>query len=220
MVRGVVWVLKEGASWRALAIPGIAWETIYGQFRQWSRNGVMEAIVQALDWQLDTRECSVDSTHIKVHKDGANPAGGQAEQGLGRSRGGLNTKIHALVDRVGKPVALVLTTGQAGDAPQAICLLKKAYGLETGILDKAYDSDAIRQWLLAQHAEACIPPKSNRLKPLDYDKETYKRRHHVENFFEKLKRTRRTATRYDKTSSSFLAFVYLAISCLFLRNQF
>jgi transposase len=201
-------------------MPGVAWQTIYGVFRRWTRDGVMERILQALDWEHDVSECAVDATHIKVHKDGANPCGGQQGQCLGRTKGGLNTKIHALVDRVGKPVAIVLTAGQAGDAPQAINLLSKAPGLQTGIMDKAYDSDQIREWLRAQGARACIPPRSNRLRPAVYDKRTYKRRHRIENFFEKLKRTRRTATRYDKLASTFSSFVFLSIACLFLRNQF
>lgn len=201
-------------------MPGVAWQTIYGVFRRWTRDGVIERILQALDWRHDASECAVDATYIKVHKDGANPAGGQPAQCIGRTKGGLNTKLHALVDRIGKPIAIVLTAGQEGDAPQAIHLLSKAPGLKTGIMDKAYDSDQIREWLRAQGARACIPPRSNRNHPAAYNKRTYKRRHRIENFFEKLKRTHRTATRYDKLAATFSSFIFLAIACLFLRNQF
>ena len=161
----------------------------------------------------------IDATHIKVHRDGANPAGGQQAQGMGRTKGGLNTKLHAATDEHAQPQSLVLTAGQEADVTHAATLLENAAGAHA-LMDRAYDSDALRALIAAKGMKACIPPRSNRNHPASYDVELYKQRHHVENFFEKLKRCRRIATRYDKTASSFMAFVLIACCVLKLRKQF
>ena len=215
----LLYVLKEGVSWRALDVPGVAWQTVYGYFRRWSRSGMLAEVCRHLKWPKQDRARAIDSTCIKVHKDGANPAGGQATQALGRTKGGLNTKLHAAVDGQGRPVSIVLTPGQAGDSPQAIGLLHDAGRWRLVMMDKAYDSDEIRSYIESQGGEACIPPRSNRKTGIDYDREAYKRRSVVENFFEKIKRCRRIGTRYDKLDESFFAFVMLAITTLYLRDQ-
>lgn len=93
--------------------------------------------------------------------------GGQAEQALGRSRGGFSTKIYISVDGLGNPLRLILTPGQAGDSPQAAALIADS-DAECIIGDKAYDSDAIRQQVAEMDAEAIIPPHPNRKEPADY----------------------------------------------------
>lgn len=216
----ILYVLKEGVTWRALDVPSVAWQTVYGYFRRWSRSGLLAEVCTNLKWPKRDRARAIDSTCIKVHKDGANPAGGQATQALGRTKGGLNTKIHAAVDGKGRPVSIVLTPGQAGDSPQAIGLLRAAGTWRLAMMDKAYDSDEIRSYIDSLGAEACIPPRSNRKTGINYDRETYKRRSVVENFFEKIKRYRRIGTRYDKLDETFFAFLMLAITTLYLRKQF
>ena len=216
----ILYVLKEGVTWRALDVPGVAWQTVYGYFRRWSRSGLLAEVCTNLKWPKRDRARAIDSTCIKVHKDGANPAGGQFTQALGRTKGGLNTKIHAAVDGKGRPVSIVLTPGQAGDSPQAIGLLRAAGTWRLAMMDKAYDSDEIRSYIDSLGAEACIPPRSNRKTGIKYDREACKRRSVVENFFEKIKRCRRIGTRYDKLDETFFAFLMLAITTLYLRKQF
>ena len=151
----------------------------------------------------------LDSTHIKVHRAGSNPAGGQAAQAMGRTKGGLNSKLHALVDLDAKPIGLKLTAGQVSDVSQADEMLG---ALDAGVLvaDKAYDSDELRSSLYDRGVKPCIPARSNRVDPLPHGIQTYKKRHRIENFFERLKRFRRVATRYDKLAVTFLGFVQLA----------
>lgn len=84
-------------------------------------------------------------------------------------------------------------------------------------MDKAYDSDAIRQVLHDQGVEAVIPSQTNRLEEIRYDKEQYKSRQKVERFFNKLKHFRRIATRYDKLSRTFLAFIHLVATWMMIR---
>jgi transposase len=84
-------------------------------------------------------------------------------------------------------------------------------------MDKAYDSDTIRQVLHKQGVEAVIPSKTNRIEEIPYDREQYKCRQKVERFFNKLKHFRRIATRYDKLSRTFLAFIHLVATWMMIR---
>lgn len=213
-------MLKEGATWRSLDLPGIAWQTVFGYHRKWAKSGFWKKLWETLELPVDDRVRQVDSSCAKVHKDGANPAGGQEQQALGRTKGGLNTKFHFAVDGRGIPRALALTAGQVNDCTQAISVLAQSGKFRLAIMDKAYDTNEIRAFLTEAEAEACIPSKANRKKFIEHNRFDYRSRHKVENFFEKIKRMRRIATRYDKTDSSFLAFLFLAMTCLFLRGQF
>jgi transposase len=124
----------------------------------------------------------------------------------------LTTKIHATCDALGNPTGFFLTPGQAHDLVGADVLLPQVEA-ETIIADKAYDADErVLQPLAAQGKTAVIPPKSNRKIQREYDKEIYKARHLIENFFARLKQYRAIATRYDKTDERFLAAIYAAAS--------
>lgn len=137
---------------------------------------------------------------------------------MGRSKGGLNTKIHAIVDGLGNPVDFLLSPGNDHDSTHAIALLSKTDISKSNILgDKAYGAKAIRDFIVSQGATYDIPPQSNVKEPWDYDKHTYKNRHLVECFFQKLKWFRRIATRYDKSDVSFLAFVLVAAISILLK---
>ncbi len=104
---------------------------------------------------------------------------------------------------------MTLTTGQASDIGQAETLLA-AHEPEVVIADKGYDSDAFVGIIETRGAEAVIPPKSNRVKPREYDRHTYKERNLVERFWSKAKQFRRVASRYEKKAANFLAFVQVA----------
>lgn len=129
----------------------------------------------------------------------------------------MSTKIHATTDALGNPTSFMLTPGQAHDLNGADGLLPD---LEADALlaDKAYDADERVLDLLQKAGKtAIIPPKRNRKEQRDYDKELYKARHLIENFFCKLKQYRAIATRYDKTACNFLAAVYLAAAVVWLN---
>jgi transposase len=129
----------------------------------------------------------------------------------------LSTKIHALVDALGNPLAFLLTPGQAHDLAGADALLPQM-AADTVLADKAFDADErVIEFLARTGKTAVIPPKSNRKNPRIYDKELYKARHLIEYFFCKLKQFRAIATRYDKTARNFLAAIYLAASAIWLN---
>jgi transposase len=129
----------------------------------------------------------------------------------------LSTKIHATVDALGNPTGFLLTPGQACDLDGSDVLLAEMPA-DTVIADKAYDADdRVIRPLQRAGKSLVIPPRSNRKNPRPYDKELYKARHLIENFFARLKQYRAIATRYDKTARNFLAAVHLAASIVWLN---
>lgn len=129
----------------------------------------------------------------------------------------MSTKIHAVVETLGNPISFHLTPGQASDLEGADQLLPDLVA-ETVLADKGYDADErVIERLEAQGKTAVIPPRRNRKQLRDYDKELYKARHLIENFFAKLKQYRAIATRYDKRARNFLGAIYLAASVIWLN---
>jgi transposase len=136
-------------------------------------------------------------------------------EALGRSRGGLSSKIHCIVDGLGNPVDFILTGGEVHDSVCAEALLDgKSYDFV--IADKAYDSNKILDKIAKMEAIAVIPPKSNRTEQREYDTHYYKDRNLVERFFCRLKQFRGIATRYCKRARYFLEAVKLASSIILM----
>jgi transposase len=129
---------------------------------------------------------------------------------MGRSRGGLTTKIHALVDAEGMPIALKLTEGQAHDGRSADDMLQALKDGQILLADRAYDSDAMRKALAERGAWANVKPMPNRKNVPAFSSYLYRYRNLVERFFNKLKHFRGVSTRYDKRADNFLAGVKLA----------
>ena len=137
---------------------------------------------------------------------------------VGVSRGGRNTKIHTLVDGLGNPLVFLLSPGNEHDATHAVPLLSQINIEGSNILgDKAYGAKVIRNYIDSQNATYTIPPKSDVIDPWYVDWYTYKKRHLIECFFQKLKWFRRIFTRYDKLDTSFLAFVYIGAITILLK---
>jgi len=148
-----------------------------------------------------------------------------ADHALGRSRGGLSTKIHALTDRFCPPLTLMLSPGQAGDNPYLKPLLQahrhgdtRAFRL---LADKAYSHPSTRAHLRAKRIPHTIPERSDQIthrrkqgsaggRPPAFDAELYKDRNTVERGFGRLKQWRAIATRYDKYATTYLGGVLLA----------
>jgi transposase len=129
---------------------------------------------------------------------------------MGHSRGGLTTKIHALVDAEGRPVRLELSAGQAGDAPMATRLLDAVAPGATVIADRAYDTDGIRSFIASRNAWANIPPRLTRKDTFAFSRWVYRQRNLIERFFNRIKQMRGLATRYDRRADNFLAALKLA----------
>jgi transposase len=121
------------------------------------------------------------------------------------------------VDALGNPLKFILTSGAAGDNPQAIPLLHGQQAQEV-VADRGYDADQTIAHIEQQMAAiATIPSKKNRTTPRACDYGAYKERHLVECFIGKLKYFRRVFARFDKYASRFLAFIHLASTLIWLK---
>ena len=153
------------------------------------------------DDRLDARQ----STPFGIRRKRA-----EKKQAVGRSRGGRNTKIHALADAKGRLIAILLTGGEAHDCPHAERLIRRVKPPERLLGDKAYDSADLREELDQRGTKPIIPNRCNRKQPFTFNKRLYKLRWRIENAFNRLKDFRRIATRYDKLAQNYLASVCLA----------
>ena len=138
---------------------------------------------------------------------------------MGRSRGGLTTKIHALVDACGMQIVLKLNECQAHDGRSADDMLETLTDGTILLADRAYDSNRLRDNLAAHSAWANIKPMPNRLDPPAFSPFLYRYRNLVERFFNKLKHFRAVATRYDKLPENYLASVKLASIRIWMRSN-
>jgi len=136
---------------------------------------------------------------------------------MGRSRGGLTTKIHALVDANGLPISLKLTEGQAHDGRSAADMLGGLGEGQVLLADRGYDSDALRETLAAQGAWGNIKPMPGRVNIPVFSPFLYRLRNLVERFFNKLKHFRAIATRFEKHDANYLALVKLAAVKIWMR---
>jgi len=137
---------------------------------------------------------------------------------MGRSRGGLTTKIHALVDAEGRPITLKLTEGQAHDGRSAADMLDAIGNGQVLLADRAYDSDALRNSLADRGAWANVKPLAGRINKPAFSPFLYRYRNLVERFFNKLKHFRAVATRFEKHDANYLALVKLAASRIWMRS--
>ena len=198
-VDAVHWIMRTGAQWRDLPSELGDWNAVFKRFGRWSDKGIWDQWHAHFIEDPDMEWLLIDSTGVSAHPCAAGAPkenGGQAEQALGKSVGGFSTKIHVTVDALGNPLRLLLTSGQKGDATQAILWL-----------------DFIAQ----NEAEAVTPAKKNRLVQRDTDWHTYKTRHLVECFINKIKQYRRIFSRFEKYANRYKAFLSFASALIWLR---
>ncbi|WP_093471594.1 MULTISPECIES: IS5 family transposase [unclassified Streptomyces] len=259
VINGILFRQRTGLPWRDLPTRFGKWKTVYDRHRRWSADGTWESLLRTVqadadvEGQIDWSVVSVDSTVCRAHQQAAGahhrlprvlgrwrrPAEHRPDEALGRSRGGLTTKIHLASDGSCRPLAVLVTPGQWGDAPQLIKVLDRVrVRRPTGghprtrpdhvCGDKAYSSRGNRRYLRRRQIKHTIPkPKNQKVnrqrrgshggRPTGFDSTTYKRRNEVERCFNALKGSRAVATRYDKRAYVFHGTVTLAAIRLWLR---
>jgi transposase len=211
--------MRTGAQWRDVPDEFGKWNTIFKRFARWSDKGIWGKLHEHFIEEPDMEWLLIDSTVTRAHPCAAGAPkknGGQAEQALGRSVGGFSTKIHAAVDALGNPLRLLLTGGQRGDATQAIPLLE-GFDFSGVMADRGYDANNILDFIAQNDAEAVIPAKKNRIVQREIDWHTYKDRHLVECFMNKIKQYRRIFSRFEKYASRYMSFLSFASALIWLR---
>ena len=134
--------------------------------------------------------------------------------GIGRTRGGRNTKLHAVCDSKGRPVVLLLTPGNVHDMRVAKQCIEAVPASAELVADKGYDSNDLRHWLAERGTTAVIPPKRSRKDRLDFDRVTYRQRNIIERMFCRFKDWRRVAMRYDRKIETFMATIAIAATVI------
>ncbi|WP_376765463.1 IS5 family transposase [Streptomyces sp. KhCrAH-43] len=242
VINAIAFKFQSGAQWVHLPEKFGNWRGVYNRLRMWAVDGTWKRVFTALMVQADAEEnlnwaVSVDSTIVRAHQHAAGarkkgaPADEPDDHAIGRSRGGLTTKIHLAADGHCRPLAFVLTAGQAGDAPafpdvMARLRVPRRRGRprtrpDLVLADKAYSSRAIREHLRKRGIRAVIPipadQQGHRLRrgsrggrPPAFDRDTYKQRNTVERCINRLKQWRGIATRYEKTATIYLAGLHIA----------
>ncbi|WP_406142068.1 IS5 family transposase [Streptomyces sp. NBC_01089] len=248
VLNGIVWKLRTGSAWRDVPERYGSWQTLYTRFRRWALDGTFSRMLRALQAEKDAAGdidwlVSVDSTIVRAHQHAAggkkgSPGDEAGDHALGRSRGGLSTKLHLACDGHSRPLAFVLTGGNVNDCTRfeevldAICVPRIGPGRprtrpDHVIADKGYSSRKIRAYLRKRGIRHTIPERidqaSGRLRrgsrggrPPRFNREVYRLRNVVERCFNRLKQWRGLATRYDKTHESFQATVTIASILLWI----
>ncbi|WP_267551890.1 IS5 family transposase [Rhizobium rhizogenes] len=210
VISGIIHVLRTGCRWHDCPACYGPSTTVYNRFHRWSAKGIWRRLFETLVQTTDRDLHLIDSTTARAPRSASGGNGGQNAQAIGRSRGGRSTKIHAVVDRCGRPIALRITPGQRGDAPVAIPLLEPLPPSRLCAADTAYDSDTLRDFLKVRGTEPVIPNNPTRKRIRPFDPIAYRRRNIIERTFCGLKDWRRVATRYDKLVLNFTATCYIA----------
>jgi transposase len=165
---------------------------------------------------------SVHAVHRLFHHPSSPARRGRKKGGpdhaIGRSRGGLSTKIHAVVDQDGLPVRLLISPGQASDMGAVPQLLEGLSVPVAVVADRGYDSNAVLDLIARSGARPNIPSCSRRIIRRSVDPAINRQRNLIERFFCKLEQFRRIATRFDKLARNFLAAVLIASTRIWLKT--
>ncbi|WP_406739579.1 IS5 family transposase [Streptomyces sp. NBC_00853] len=248
-LEAIAWKYRTCSPWRDLPDELGSFQTAHKRLIRWAVDGTWHRIFAAVLAQADAADevewaVSVDSTVCRAHQHaaGARKGSGKAEpadHALGRSRGGLSTKIHLASDGQARPLSLHITPGQAGDAPAFEAVMARIRVPRTGLgrprtrpdfvlADRAYSSRAIRRHLRRRGIRAVIPQPSDQVghrlrrgraggRPPGFDAEAYKQRNTVERCINRLKQWRGLAMRTDKLAIAYEGALHLAAILIWTR---
>ncbi|MGW7247974.1 IS5 family transposase [Streptomyces decoyicus] len=250
-LEAIAWKYRTCSPWRDLPGELGSFQTAHKRLLRWAVDGTWERIFTAVLAAADADDdvgwtVSVDSTVCRAHQHAAGarkrgkPTGPNPDHGLGRSRGGLSTKVHLASDGRARPLALVVTAGQAGDAPAFEAVMARIRVPRAGLgrprtrptavlADRAYSARAIRRHLRRRGIRSVIPQPTDQIghrqrrgrlggRPPAFDAEAYKQRNTVERCINRLKQWRGLAMRTDKLAIAYQAALHLAAILIWARR--
>jgi transposase len=213
VLSGIIFVNRNGLRWRDAPKDYGPHKTLYNRWKRWGDKGVFLRMMEGLaaPQASERRNLSQGPPH------GIQPCGkkGGAGRLIGRTKGGMNTKLHAVTDANGRPISFFMTAGQVGDYIGAAALLDELPKAQWLLADRGYDADWFRDALQEKGITPCIPGRKSRNKAVKHDKRRYKRRNRIEIMFGRLKDWRRVATRYERCPNAFFSAIALAATVIF-----
>ena len=217
VMSGIIFINRNGLRWRDAPAEHGPHKTLYSRWKRWSEKGIFARMLLELADQgggtdtLMISDRSKDAPHSL--KSGAEKRG--RGRLIGRTKGGMNSKLHTVTDAAGRPLRMFLTAGLRSDYIGARALLNGLPPAEHRLADRGYDADWYREALENKGITPCIPSRKNRKVPIPHDEARYRKRHKIENSFARLKDWRRVATRYDRCPKVFLSACALAAVVMF-----
>lgn len=209
----IIFINRNGLRWRDAPKEYGPHKTLYSRWKRWSEKGIFARMMAGLAAEHgEENTVMIDATYLKAHRTATSMAGKKGGRGrlIGRTKGGMNSKLHAICDSQGPPIDLFVSAGQVSDYIGARALLSGLPTVEWLLGDRGRDADWFREALQDKGIRACIQGRKKRKEPVKYDKRRYKRRNRIEIMFGRLKDWRRVATRYDRCPKVFLSAIALA----------
>jgi transposase len=224
VLSGTIFVKRNGLRWRDAPPVCGSHKTLYTRWRRWSRIGVFGRMLMPLAKAgQDASILMLDATHLKVHRTGASL---RARRGLkachrmiGRTKGGLNSKLHVVADAKGRPILMFLSAGHRSDYLGAVALLSSMPPAQVLIADRGYEADWLRAALACRGLAACIPSRRGRRTAARHDPDFYRKRRRIENLFARPTDWGCIAMRYDRCADLFLSAIALAATVLFWLGE-
>ena len=215
---GILYRMRTGFPWRDIPKEFGNWNTIYRRFNEWSSKGILLNLFKKVIKDPDLEWEFIDSSIVRAHQHSSGVSH-RKDSAIGKSRGGLTSKIHLAVDSFGFPIHFAVTGGEVHDCKMASSFIEKLPHSDYLIADKGYDSEPLREQIRRKHSIPVIPRRKRKICLRDHERidwNLYNHRHLVENSFARLKHFRAIATRYDKLKRNYESLLSLACSFIWL----
>jgi transposase len=218
VLSGIIFVNRDGIRWCDTPKEYGPSKTLYNRWKRWDDKGLDDgrsgyASSSGVQDDHDRRDLPQSSpahrtaSSLRVKKG--------AGRLIGRTKGGMNAKLHAVTDANGRPISFFMAAGQVSNYAGATAWLDELPKAKWLLADRGYDADRFRDALQAKGINPCIPGRKSRNKTAKYDKRRYKRRNRIGIMCGGLKNWRRVATRYDRCSMAFFSAIALAATAIF-----
>jgi transposase len=226
IVSGIIYVIRGGLMWRDPPKAYGPQKTIYNRFIRWSRLGGVQPHLRRVGGNGRRARYDHDRRHPpQGASDGSQPlkrgvsSNALDPRRIGRTKGGLNSKLHAVCDDLGRSLVLLLSERQMSDYKGAALMIDALPRVRHLIGDRGYDADWFRRALAERGTAACILSKRNRKIAIPHNAALYRQRHRTEIMFARLKDWPCIHTRYDRCAHTFMSAICIAATFIFWLPQ-